>query len=137
MNFEEFSTVEFPPINPDVPGFVYVWFRIKGSEEIPFYVGQTGRLWGRLDDYYWAMLSAPTDFRVGEAIRFLSARGYRIAVKYKSSADPREEEAKIIAALRDHGLMNHHRWRKADEPEQRKQVQEFFSSLLPSPSDAS
>ena len=95
MNFEGFSTVEFPPINPDVPGFVYVWCWINGSEEVPFYVGQTGRLWGRLDDYYWAMFSAPTDFRVGEAIRYLSARGYRITVKYKSSAAPLEEEAKI------------------------------------------
>ena len=133
MNFEGFSTVEFPPINPDVPGFVYVWCWINGSEEVPFYVGQTGRLWGRLDDYYWAMFSAPTDFRVGEAIRYLSARGYRITVKYKSSAAPLEEEAKIKAALRKHYELLNDRgfdWRQAEEPEERRKVQEFFNYAL-------
>jgi hypothetical protein len=76
MNFEHFSTVEFPPINRDIPGFVYVWFLTKGAAEAPFYAGQTKRLWGRLDDYYWASFSATADFRAGEAVRYLSEKGF-------------------------------------------------------------
>jgi hypothetical protein len=133
MNFDEFSTVDFRPMNLDVPGFVYVWF--YGSEDIPFYVGQTKRVWGRLDDYYWAMFSTSTDFRVGEAIRYLSARGHRIVVRYRSSAEPCKEEATIIEALRKkHRLLNDlsgFDYQKADEPEERLRVQEFFNSQLP------
>src|ERR1039458_9452399 len=54
MNFDGFSVVEFstavPPANPDASGFVYVVSCVKGeSEEIPFYVGQTTQIWGRLN----------------------------------------------------------------------------------------
>ena len=81
MNFEGFTVVDFPPIKPNTAKFVYVLCWVGESEDVPFYVGQTTRIWGRLDDYYWAMLSAPTDFRVGEAVRYLSAKGYRVVVK--------------------------------------------------------
>ena len=53
MTFEHFLAVEFPPINREVPSFVYVLFWAKREVEVPFYVGQTNRIWGRLDDYYW------------------------------------------------------------------------------------
>lgn len=92
------------------------------------------RLWGRLDDYYWAMFSAPTDFRVGEAIRYLSTKGHRIVVKYKSSEDPKGEEAKIIEDLgRLHRLLNDLRgfdYRKADESKERLSVQKFLEETL-------
>ena len=136
MNFEGFSTVEFPPINREVPGFVYVWCWINGSEEVPFYVGQTKRVWGRLDDYYWAMFSASTDFRVGEAVRYLSTKGYRIVVKYRSSADPLKEEAEIIKSLQEcdrRTLLNElggFDYRTADEAEERRRVQQFLGTLL-------
>jgi hypothetical protein len=138
MNFEGFSTVDFPPINREVPGFVYVWCWINGSEEVPFYVGQTKRVWGRLDDYYWAMFSASTDFRVGEAIRYLSTKGYRIVLKYRPSADPLREEAEILKSLdeRDHRILLNHLdgfdYRTADEAEERRRVQQFIGTLLES-----
>jgi hypothetical protein len=133
MNFEGFSTIEFPPINRETPGFVYVWFLISESGEVPFYVGRTTRIWGRLDDYYWAMFSAPTDFRVGEAIRHLGRSGYRVIVKYKASADPAKEEAEIIKDLRGSGriLLNQGLdCAKADKSKQLVEVQKFIDRLL-------
>jgi hypothetical protein len=133
MNFEGFSVVDFPPVNREVPGFVYVLCWVGESEEVPFYVGQTSRIWGRLDDYYWAMFTACTDFRVGEAVRYLSTKGYRVVVKYKSSVDPRSEESDIIRDL--HGLrrillndLSGYPYQKADETEERLRVQKFLRS---------
>jgi hypothetical protein len=133
MNFEGFSVVDFPPINREIPGFVYVLCWVGESEEVPFYVGQTTRIWGRLDDYYWALFSACTDFRVGEAVRYLSTKGYRVVVKYKPSADPRSEESEIINSF-DRKLLNclpGYDYRNADESKQRLKVQEFLDTLLP------
>jgi hypothetical protein len=135
MHFDGFSSIDFPPIRREIPEFVYVVCWISGSEEVPFYVGKTRRVWGRLDDYYWAMFSASTDFRVGEAIRHLNARGYHVVVKYKSSADSTEEESKLIKDLSvHHTLLNALKgfdYRTADESEERRRVHEFLDALLP------
>lgn len=136
MAFEGFSTVDFRPINQNVPGFVYVWCWVDGSECVPFYVGRTERLWGRLDDYYWAMFSAATDFRVGEAIRHLGAKGYRVVVKYKSSAHPMQEESELIRDLEGEGrkLMNRNllgsHSNHLQETEERVRIQNFIDGLL-------
>ncbi len=92
MTFEGFRTVDFSPLNELAPGFVYVIFWVRGKENRPFYVGQSKRIWGRLDDYYWAQFAACTDYRVGEAIKYLTAKDFRIVVRYRSSADPVKEE---------------------------------------------
>jgi hypothetical protein len=135
MDFTTFSVVDFPPINRDVPRFVYIVCWVRGDEEVPFYVGQTARMWGRLDDYYWAMFSASTDFRVGEAVRKLSTKGYRIVVRYKSSPDPRGEERQIIDSLDKEGcrLLNKEPgfdWRNSDELKERSRIGEFVDLLL-------
>ncbi len=62
--------MDFPPKSG--PGFVYVLFWVDDSKEIPFYVGQTQAVFGRLNDYYWADFYAPTDFNVGEAVKRFS-----------------------------------------------------------------
>ena len=128
--------MDFPPIKREVPGFVYIFYWLRGTEEGPFYVGQTSRIWGRLDDYYWAMFSAPTDFRVGEAVRYLATKGYRVVVKYRPSADPRGEESEIIRGLHSipRKLLNDIRefdLQKPDESAERLRVQQFLDSLLP------
>jgi hypothetical protein len=110
-------------------------FWVKGTDEIPFYVGQTNRIWGRLDDYYWATFSASTDFRVGEAVRQLSRSGYRVILRYKSTPDPRVDEASIISELTREGrkLLNNDQGfdhRTADESAERKRVQEFLRTAL-------
>ena len=137
MNFEGFTTVDFPPLNHEIPRFVYVLCWVNELEEVPFYVGQTTRIWGRLDDYYWATLSAPTDFRVGEAVRYLGAKGLRVVVKYKHVADSRSYEREVIAELRElrgtDSLLNDLRafdWKNADAFKERLRVQEFVDRLL-------
>jgi hypothetical protein len=135
MNFDGFSTLDFPPIRRGIPEFVYVVCWVNGSEEVPFYVGKTKRVWGRLDDYYWAMFSASTDFRVGEAIRHLNAKGCRVVVKYKPSADSTKEESKIIKNISaHHTLLNTLKafdYRTADESEERLRIHKFLDALLP------
>ncbi len=137
MTFDGFSSIDFPPINRDVPGFVYVLFVVSQSQEVPFYVGRTKRLWGRLDDYYWAMFSASTDFRVGEAVRYLNTKGCRVILKYKPSADPKTEELGIIKDLsKSSPLLNSvpgFDWKKANESEERERIQDFINGVLLSP----
>ncbi len=93
-----------------------------GSEEIPFYVGESGRFGERIEDDYrlttWNgsplnKLEAPTDFCVAEAATYLKEqKGQHIKVKYKQSSDdetPRKkEEADIIddLAIKGWRLMN-------------------------------
>jgi hypothetical protein len=135
MNFEDFSVVEFPPVNPENPRFVYVLCWVGESEDVPFYVGQTTRLWGRLDDYYWAIFNACTDFRVGEAVRYLSTKGMRVVVKYRSSTDSRADESKIIDVLQKEGrrLLNDlsaFDYRSADQSQQRLRGHRFLDETF-------
>ena len=135
MDFNGFSVVDFAPINQEVPGFVYILFLVDGSKEVPFYVGQTKRIWGRLDDYYWAMFSARTDFHVGEAVKHLNALGYRVRIKYKSTCDPLVDEGRMISQLQSESgsLMNNWKgfdFKTTNEAEGRDRVHEFLDKLL-------
>jgi hypothetical protein len=142
MNFDGFSSVDFLPINRELPAFVYVLFWISESGEVPFYVGQTTRIWGRMDDYYWATFSAATDFRVGEAVRHLGARGYRVIIKYKATREPLKDEAAIIDDLRPclkaegRELLNDlsgFNYRVADELAERSRIHDFIGRMLMRP----
>ena len=133
MNFDGFCVVDFPPANG--PGFVYVLCWLAGGEEIPFYVGQTQSIWGRLNDYYWADFQASTDFRVGEAVKYLGIQNLRVVARYKLSADRQEEERAIIRDLHAEGrrLLNDCRsydYRTATEAEERIKVQTFIDGLI-------
>jgi hypothetical protein len=82
------------------------------------------------------MFSAPTDFRVGEAVKYLGTKGYRTVVKYRPSVDPRGEEAAIIKDLRSLALillncLSGFDFQKADESEERSRVQSFMDTMLP------
>src|SRR5437879_1381490 len=112
MDFNDFVTVNFAP-GSDV-GFVYVCFYVDGTNETPFYVGETQSIWGRANDYFWADFKATTDFRVGEAAKYLAAKGYQICIKYKASLELKakserlKEEKRICGDLRNegHSLLN-------------------------------
>jgi hypothetical protein len=69
------------------------------KKEIPFYVGQTQSVWGRMNDYHWAEFQASTDFQVGEAVRYLNTKKRRVVAKYRVSADRKKEENAIIHSL--------------------------------------
>ena len=136
VNFQEFSVMDFLPRSE--PGFVYVLSWVSDSEEAPFYVGQTQSIWGRLNDYYWAQFQASTDFRVGEAIKHLHARNLRIVVRYRASANPREEERAIIDEFQEGGrrLLNGLRgfdYRTANQDDERVRVQRWVDSLVEVP----
>ena len=68
---ENFETLEFRTKHPSV----YVVGFKSTDTFTPFYVGETGNLTCRCADYIRAQFKAPTDFRVGAAIKCLEARG--------------------------------------------------------------
>lgn len=105
MNFKEFNTIAFPA-DEDV---VYVLcFKRKGeTEDIPFYVGESGRGTRRLGDYITAQFAAPTDFKVGKVVRELQKAGVEVLVKYKFTNDRKLEERNLIQeAEKKYALLN-------------------------------
>ena len=132
MDFSGFVSVDFPAMNDQVKEFVYVLCWTGGSREVPFYVGQTTRFWGRMDDYYWAQFSACTDFRVGEAVRYLAKRG-AVAIKYKSCINSREEEKVLIEQIGRKNLLNGlpaFDYTKSDPATERKRVQTILERTI-------
>jgi len=131
--FKTFHELEFRPFYR--PGYVYIFFYSDGSRAIPFYVGQTTRIWGRMDDYYWASFNAATDFKVGEAIRYLHTKRRGVTVRYRPSADSHAEEAELIAELRaaQVKLLNDepgYNYTKADEEHERRRIQLWVNDRL-------
>lgn len=140
MVFDNFSVVDFPPpegsLVGHVGGHVYVFFWIQDSVEVPFYVGQTRRLAGRMDDYRCAQFAACTDFRVGEAARyFRDVKHFRVVVRYKHTPKQAEEEYLLIRRLQTSGvrLLNDlvgYDYRTAHETGERKAVRKFCEVLI-------
>ncbi len=138
--FDGFTAVDFPlstrsfPKTPD--RYVYVFCWIRDGVESPFYVGQTKRLPGRMNDYRLAQFAACTDFRVGEAVRYLrDNKKCRIVVRFKASAEMRKDECGLIRELQLSGvrLMNEfsgYDYRRANETEERAAVQRFCDLMV-------
>jgi len=100
MDFSGFEQLEFPQDPPERVGEVYVLLFVLNGLEKPFYVGQTMRFAGRMDDYFWAQFTASTDFKVGESIKHLrDERGCQIIVRHKPSSNRLDEEKAIIRQL--------------------------------------
>ncbi len=138
--FDDFAMVDFPlstlPFPETSDGYVYVFCWIRDGAESPFYVGQTKRLAGRMNDYRLAQFAACTDFRVGEAMRYLrDSKKCRIVVRYKVSAEMRKDEYGLIRELQLSGvrLMNEfssYNYRMANETEERVAVQRFCDVMV-------
>ena len=92
INLSDFKDFEFP-INKNI---LYVLFFRQSDKDIPFYVGQSSRNIGRFGDYLSANFSCSTDFKVGEAIKYLNDQGIQVFVKIKASPDKKKEEKRII-----------------------------------------
>lgn len=134
MSLEDFSVVDFPLTSGTIlspEGFVYVFCWVGNGLEIPFYVGQTYRFSGRMNDYRLANFKACTDFCVGEAVKYLTAtKNCRVVVRNRPSADPPQEEKAIIRRLLTSGvwLLNclpRYDYRIDSEAEEREMVQRF------------
>lgn len=138
MEFEGFNSVDLSPAGGS--GFVYVLCCVYGGKEVPFYVGQTQSIWGRLNDYHWADFQASTDFRVGEAVRYLRSQSIPVIAKYKFSEGREAEEARTILQLRSEGakLLNvrpGYNYRTAQPESERIKVQDDIDSILGSLAD--
>jgi hypothetical protein len=132
MQDEGFITIPFPK-DEDI---VYILSYRRGEDEpAPFYVGESRRSTRRIGDYLTAQFAAPTDFKVGTAIKALQAAGCEVLVHYKLSNNRRQDEKAWIERLTGEGyaLLNHERsfnHKTAKEDEERARIQMFVQSLL-------
>jgi hypothetical protein len=105
MNFAGFTTIAFPQDEDIV--YVLCFKRAGSSEELPFYIGESGRGTRRLGDYITAQFGAPTDFKVGVVVKALQEAGAEVSVKYKVSSNRKAEEAALIRETSSqHALLN-------------------------------
>jgi len=132
INYSEFLDMEFPRRKE----IVYILYcrQKDDQQEIPFYVGESSRGIGRFCDYLSAQFAAPTDFKVGEAIRHLNDLGFTVHVRYKESRDRRNEEKEIIRSLGgSYRLLNDLKgfnYKKSDPNNERKSVHHFVDELV-------
>lgn len=141
MNLDNFKVADFPLVAAQAVvvrgGFVYLFcFASGGMPETPFYVGQTDRFAGRMNDYKLANFSACTDFFVGEAAKYLArAKKFGIIIRYKATPSPRTEEKQIIRELLISGvrLLNclpKYDYQTAREAEEREVIHKFCDLLV-------
>ncbi len=135
IDFDAFEEMEFPKHRDIVYVFHYVG--VESGELLPFYVGESSRHVGRFGDYMSANFSASTDFKVGEAVKYLRQRGLRVVVKFKESLDRKGEEKRILQHLRGtFRLLNDlkgYRYGSADANGERLKIQRFIDQILESP----
>jgi hypothetical protein len=141
MDLRSFKSTDFPPNSEELPpgrgDFIYVLLWVdRADTEKPFYVGETTRLRGRMRDYFLATFSCCTDFRVGEAIKYMQAeKRCRIRVKYKPTEDRRADEVRTIRALHLNGwrLLNDfvgYDYRTADADKERADIRQLVDVLM-------
>ena len=142
---DAFEVVDFPTLDTlsSIPessgGFLYVLCWVRNGAQTPFYVGRTRRLRGRMEDYCLAQFQACTDFRVGEAVRYLrGTKRYQIVLRYRASAEPSKDEYHLLRKLQLSGfrLLNDllgYNYRTAQETHERAVVQKFCDVLTRSP----
>jgi hypothetical protein len=120
---------------PENTSLIYVIFIVKEKEEKPLYVGETDRLYGRIWDYMSAQFGAPTDFKVGEAIKYFRGKGYKIIIKYKFSNNRKKDENTIIKSFQSQGFrilndLKGYKYREANESEERNRIQKFCDKMM-------
>jgi hypothetical protein len=135
MTSDDFTLIDFPPAQPQREGVIYVFFWVDEGVLTPFYVGETDRFIGRMDDYEGASFKATADFKVGEAIKYLkNAKNYRVVVGHRQSANRRDEEKRMISKYRaDVPLLNDlpgYDYRTANMEDERLRVQRFCDELI-------
>ncbi|TPQ31819.1 hypothetical protein C2U69_27670 [Cupriavidus pinatubonensis] len=132
MDLGSFQMMRFP----DNGNIIYViLFARKGEPQgVPIYVGESTKHVGRLGDYVSAKFSASTDFRVGEAIRYLQSLGYDVLMRYRESHNRRVEERDLINSLRGSfrllNDMESYKYKFADEEQERSKIHAFIELLL-------
>lgn len=135
MNFVDFSSfreMQFPRHGDII--YVLLYAREGESEPVPFYVGQSSQHVGRFGYYVSANFSACTDFKVGEAVRYLRSKGHDVIIRYRESHDRRGEERMVMNSLRSNSpLLNDldgYDYRYANEELERLKIHAFIDHLL-------
>lgn len=137
MEFPAFETADFPQ-SQEIVNFVYI-LGVEDSKKsfAPFYVGQTSRLLGRIDDYAKANFSASTDFKVGEAIKYFQMKGFKIQLKFRKFENPRVEEERITNEIEQEMgkelLLNNlkgYDYKVDNQEQQRLEVHRFVDNFL-------
>ncbi len=149
INFLEFPVTEAAlaryeaaprAIREQLPAHVvYVLCFIVDDALIPFYVGETGRFVGRMNDYRLANFTASTDFTIGEAAKYFIANQYAVVVGYKSSStdekERKKEERLVIRGVLTSGrrLLNcfpSYEYCAANKSDERTAVQCFCEMMI-------
>lgn len=105
MIYPDFKDIEFPK-SSDIVYILYFRHQDDGID-IPFYVGESSRHFGRFGDYISANFTAATDFKVGEAIKYIQSFKFHVGAQYKETNNRKEEEKQIIKELsEDYLLLN-------------------------------
>ncbi|RTL55590.1 MAG: hypothetical protein EKK46_06650 [Rhodocyclaceae bacterium] len=132
IDLSAFQEMEFPQHRDIV--YVFHYLTDNATEPVPFYVGESSRHVGRFGDYMSANFSASTDFKVGEAVKYLRKRGARILVKFKETHDRREDEKLLLHKLRRSvRLLNDlkgYRYGEADIDDERLKIHRFIDEIL-------
>ena len=128
--FDGFNDIEFPRCRDIVYA---IYFQVHDKDTY-FYVGESSRHIGRLGDYLSAQFSAPTDFKVGEAIKYLLSIGYEVGVKYKESQSRKVDEKSVLDELRKNSKMLNdlpgYDYKTADEMKEKLKIHDFIRSLF-------
>ena len=87
-----------------------------------------------MGDYQTSPFAAQTDFKVGTAIKALSALGYEVHVHYITSEDRRRDESAWITRLEASGysLLNRlpgYKYRTADQSAEEARIVGFVQGL--------
>lgn len=132
FTFSDFVDIEFP-IDKNIVYILY-FKKNKVGQEIPFYVGMSSKGIGRIGDYISGKFSAPTDFKVGEAILYLQELGLNIRLKYKSSENRKCLEKEIIDFMKKNKkfqLLNDfkgYNYKKSTESNERQKIRDFIDT---------
>ncbi len=99
---KNFAVTEIPRL-PSINA-VYILCVIKNEKEVPFYVGESGKLRRRVGEYLVASPQASTDFKVGEAIQHFHEKGYKVEVRYLQTTARKSLEKNMIRFLKSKGF---------------------------------
>ncbi len=129
MDYSNFNSLPYP----EIKDIVYIIGVSTDSDFHPFYVGQSSRNIGRFGDYISAKFSAATDFKVGQAIEYLTNSGYKVEFKYRSSLVRLLEEKELINLINPIlNTMKGYDYQYSDKKIEIRNIQEFLQKWIDS-----
>jgi len=105
------------------------------GEFVPFYVGQSSRILGRIADYQKANFSARTDFKVGVMVDYFKVNR-KVKIAFKESSNPKDderhwiEEARKEARSQGYIILNDLDLKTGDEDDARRTVLQTAAQFL-------